>query len=776
MEASLLIRLIDQVTGPAGKVRDALKGVGDMAGEMKRGFNRAIRDGFSVENIETATRNAEAALSRARSRLIGAVGTGLALAAPLKMAGQFDQAMKGLEKVLDAPVDRLLALRRYALETSALIPIAARDVVELMAEAAQGGVPQEELEAFTTYVANAAVAFDMAGQEIGDRFAKLRNVYKLTQDGIEDLGDATNHLSNNMAAKAEQITDFANRAAGAAAIFELTATQTAAVGAAMIAAGIVPETAGRGFTAMATRILSGGKEVDGAFKSIGMNRRAFLQALEEDAPAALESLFNTLATHKNGMQALIDIVGRDFADDFAKFLGNPELLRAAFDLVADRASYAGSAVEEAAKQAAGAEKRWELLTNKLSRMAIVLGDQLLPAALEAADAIGGVLDKMAAFAAANPELTATAVQAVAALMALSVASRLAAWAFAGTRVGLLAVVRLLAMFDKSGRNVGTGWRALAVSGRLLWMVVSGLAWAAGGLVTVLAGITAPVWAVIAALAAAAFALWKYWDAISSFTSGFASVLLELSQPLAEVMSQIGEFGIKASELAGVDTSQLAAGFGLVFNAARRLVDVTAWVDTARAAIDEFGGWISGFFSRDTLTDDEKGAYYDAGRRMAERLVQGIKDHLSNMIKPVQDLFNFTMSIDWPEPPAWLSWLIEKGGGLVDGVSDTISGKDDPTAAAAGGGVRGWINNAWDDLFGSGKDVADQVISGAGVAGDKLGGAASERLNAGAAAAGNAFGNAAVAVISKARVNVGVGGGLSGAISAAKTAALHGGTE
>src|SRR5690606_30459116 len=134
-----LIRLVDQFTGPAQKVRGSLENIG--AGIKKFG------DGFQIENLEQATKNAEAKLTQARSKLLGAFGQALAIGAPVIKAAQFDQSMKGLEKVLnDLPVERVQQLRKFALDTSALIPVAAKDILELMSEAAQGGVPQEELE------------------------------------------------------------------------------------------------------------------------------------------------------------------------------------------------------------------------------------------------------------------------------------------------------------------------------------------------------------------------------------------------------------------------------------------------------------------------------------------------------------------------------------------------------------------------------------------------------------------------------------------------------
>ncbi len=779
MDVSLLIRLIDQVSAPAKKVGAALGDIGDRAGKVaqdfRSGFGQAIRQGFSVENIETATKNAEAALGRARGRLLGAFGQAMALGAPVFKSAQFDQSMRGLDKVLDVTVDRLQQLRRFALDTSALVPIAARDLVELMAEAAQGGVPEEELEAFSLYVANAAVAFDMAGAVIGERFAKLRNVYRLNQQGIEDLGDATNHLSNNMAAKASEITDFANRAAGAAGILKLTAVEMSAVGTAMIAAGIVPETAARGLNTLATRVVTGGKQVDAAFKTIGMSRKKFLAELEQDAPAAIQKLFETLAKSDQGIEALVGLVGRDFADDFAKFLGNPELLAKAFALVAEQSEYAGSAVDEAGKQAAGAVKKWELLQGKLARIAVIVGDQLLPSLLDAADRIGVFIDRLAEFAQANPELASGAVQAAAALMGLSIASRLLSYAVALVRVPLVGLIGTFLKFNEAGRNVAIGWRVLAGAGRMLagsFTLFGGLlGLVKGALVAVggaLAGITAPIWAVVAVIAAAGFALWKYWDRVSSFVSGFASVFSgAIGSAVSGAIGLIDSIIGKIAELLGIDAGRFAAFKAAVWNDIASAFDFSGLIDGAREVLSGFWSWLGSFFSAEQLTDSEKAEMYEAGRALAQSLIDGLLQYLtdgwaavegwvSGKVAWLRDKFTF----EWP------SWL---GGGAEDAEAGNRS------AAISNSAVSGTAGGS-DALAGmdniAAQAEADMKRGGAAVAdgGEQAG----QALVRGAQAIASAAQSAAEAIR---RAASGSGSaGLARGIERAASGALHDGVD
>ncbi len=782
MDASILIRLIDQASAPAKKIAGALGNVRGQAQEFKKGFSNAVREGFSVENIEQAQKNAEAALGRARGRLLGAFGMAMTLAAPVVKSAQFDQSMRGLDKVLDVTEGRLAQLRKFALDTSALIPVAASELVELMSEAAQGGVPEEDLEAFTRYVANAAVAFDMAGGAIGERFAKLRNVYKLNQEGIEDLGDATNHLSNNMAAKASELTDFANRAAGAAAIFKLTATQTTAFGAAMIASGIVPETAARGFTAMATRILTGSKKIDGAFKSVGMSRKEFLKALDADGPAAIMNLFETLSKSPKGMEALVEIVGRDFADDFAKLLGNPELVAQALQLVSDKSAYAGSATEEAAKQAEGAVKKWELLINKLARTATVLGDQLLPQALALADQLGVLIDRVAEFAAANPEMTGAIVKTVAALMALSIGARLIAFAFAAVRLPLIGLLGFFLKFNAAGRNVALGWRILSGSIRgvgqaagLAYRGVDGLVRRVGGLPNALRASVAAGWMIPLAF--------EFLDDLGRTPEERLEQIRRNQEAFRKVEQQVEESSFGRwwqsmkdgfNQSIGMEAGQVPAEVMLA-----RLnsgwADLEAWY--AQATID-VGKWADDLVAS---AASMAGEAFDVGLSGLSAGWTSLEAWITEKVEWLKNAFDFELKL--PSFPSLPSWLTGEGPADQAARERSLVISQQAAIANASASPRSGEPGAVDQML-AGMDrvasrAADDLTRG-GSAVEQGGQRAASALETGAASAAAMLKEAASAFSSAAArassARGGSGGSVAGAISEARTSALHGGTD
>lgn len=791
MDVSLLIRLIDQFSAPAQTIAGKLRVIGDTAKEMGSAFGQSIRQGFSVDNIDQATANAEQALAKARGRLLGAFGMAMTLGTPVVKSAQFDQSMRGLDKVLDVTVNRLQQLRKFALETSALVPIAANELVDLMSEAAQGGVPEKELETFSLYTSKAAVAFEMAGGAIGDRFAKLRNVYKLNQQGIEELGDATNHLSNKMAAKASELTDFTNRAAGGANMLKLTAVQATAMGAAMVSAGIVPETAARGFNTMATKISVGGKKAEEAFKTLGINRKKFLKELDQDAPKAMMKLFDAMNKSPKGMEALVDLVGMDFSDDFSKLVNNPDLIRQAFGYVADAENYAGSVTQEAAKQAEGAVKKWELLTNKLTRLSIVIGDMLLPIAVRAMEIMGELIDKAVEFAEANPELAASIVQVAAGMLALSIASRLLAFAIAAVRLPLIGLASTFLKFDESGRNIATGWRIIAGAGSMLGGAFGIVRAAAVGIVGALSGISAPVLAVGAALLAAGFSVWKYWDRISSFASGFASAFSGIWESVKSGAASAADWvADKLASFLNLPPGQVEA-FKAAFKAA---FDFSGLIDAARQKLADLWASISGFFSAEKLTDGQKAEMYNAGRALGESIINGIKEFVAKWIAPIQELFKFALEIEWPEPPDWLRWLMDKGGSLLNDSSDALSkggnavsnwwdgvtnwGNDisgqnaGPSQAPAND--NGWsFSSLWSDLTGAGKEAGDGLYAGSQRGADALsqgGMDAAAHIRQAGVDAGAAIRGAI------ASAGAGRGGGVAAAISGARTGAMHGGTD
>lgn len=121
--------------------------------------------------------------------------------------------------------------------------------------------------------------------------------------------------------------------------------------------------------------------------------------------------------------------------------------------------------------------------------------------------------------------------------------------------------------------------------------------------TAAAAISAPVWGtiavVVAAVAAAGFLLWKYWQRVSAVFRGFASGIWEAVKPAVEWM---------------------APAFEPILALANKIGEGFAW---AKGKIVEFFSWLGSFFQQEQLTEGQTAQYENLGRRIAQGLVNAI---------------------------------------------------------------------------------------------------------------------------------------------------------
>lgn len=371
----MVFKAVDKATAPIRKINKVTKG------------------------FQTGIKNAGAATAKAFA--VGAFAglvtlTGL-LTLGVNKAIAFESSMADVKKVVGDGFKSPEEFKKFGddiLAMSRVIPVAASGLAEISAEAAASGIALEDNLRFTEFAAKSAVAFDTTAGAIGESFAKIRNVYQLNQDGLEGMSNAVNHLSNNMAAKAPQIIDFINRAGGAAPLLGASAEQMAALGASLIAVGVVPETAARGMNALATRLEIGGKKITGAFKDIGLNYKTFKAGLKSDPGGSLKKLFDAIDKSPKGTAALKELVGQDFVDDFLKLAKRTDLLANSFDLLGDKAAMAGSVQAEYEARAATTANNMQLLRNNVDALGIAVGSRLLPPINDALKAINQFLAGM----------------------------------------------------------------------------------------------------------------------------------------------------------------------------------------------------------------------------------------------------------------------------------------------------------------------------------------------------------------------------------------------
>ena len=508
------------------------------------------------------------------------------------------------------------------------------------------------------------------------------------------------------------------------------------------------------------------KETSAVFKKLGAKS---FKDLVDQSGGMVEAFQRIREVVGDNDAALLSLVGG--ADGYNAVMGLTGAQNETFTSTWYDMRNGANAVNEAfRKQAAEVPAQLDMLKNQLSGVAITIGTVLLPAVLELIQEIRPLVDQVMAWMQANPELTRTIVMAAAGLLAFNVAARLTSFIVAGMRLPLLKLAGTFLKFDKSGKNVASGWRLITGAGKLLAGSFSLLGTLGGGLLSVLAGISAPVWAVAAAIAAAALFVWKYWDHISSFLSGFFGPLKNLmGEALDFVGGKIDWLLDKFTAITGIDTSGAK-------QAVRDFFDFSGIIDGAKELLDGAMNWLKSIFTQEKLTDEQKAGYENAGREIGQKLADGVKagaafiwEWLASWPKLIREKIGQIDLTGIFKKPKWLEGLL--GGGDDDDETPAAPANDNggpSTPPDIGPTIgqqptseeKGWFGRSWDRLTGAGDELEKSATRG-GKAVEDGGKAAGDAMLNAASAMNTAAGELRVAASSARQVS---GGGLSDAMS------------
>ena len=612
LESSLILSLIDRVSAPARQVS------------------------ATVSRLNAAAANNKRAIADMQGQMLGAVGAGYALYqglyAPIGAAVAFESAMADIAKVTDFNAEGLTAYGKElrSLSTSE-IPMAVTELAALSENAAAAGIAQKDLLEFTRLTAKAALAWGIGGAEAGQDLANIKTALGLTIAETERYADAINHLADNTASSAPSLISFSKEVAVQGEFFGFTKEQTLAFGSAMISSGSDANVAATSFRNMGRALTKGASSTtrqSNAFKKLGMSATKVAKAMQNDAVGTTMEVIEAIGQLPKEMQAaaISDLFG-DEARALIPLLGNTKALQEALGFVSDELAYTGSVGKEFETRAKTTEFAIQRFKNQFNDLGITIGNILLPPFNDLLALIGPLATKVAQFAEAHPELTRNVIAATAALIGFRVAAtglKLLGLVGKGGAIDLLrlGVLGLVEPSKRAGKALAamrtelgvisalsttgafTGLETFSARAKAIAKVVPGLNLAGpalGAIGTALAGITLPAAAGIVAVAAAGFTIWKYWDRISSYVGGFASVMLNELQPALDTVRPILDWFSPLGEVIG-----------------------NGW-HLAKQALSGIGGLIGGLFTQEQLTDEQKAAFAQSGADLANSMIQGVKD-------------------------------------------------------------------------------------------------------------------------------------------------------
>lgn len=384
----------------------------------------------ALERQEKFQSNA-AKRSELHGQMLGTVAMATTVAIPVKLAIDYETAMADVKKVTDFDAPGWAKFNEDLLKLSTRIPMSAKGLAEIAAAAGQAGIAEGEMLRFVEDAAVMAVAFDITAAEAGSAMTGLRTNFKLSQDGVIDLGDAVNQLANNMDATAGEIINFSTRAGRVGTQFGMTGEQVSALGAAMIAMKMPAEVASRATNSLFMKLGladTAGKDAEASFRKLGFSGKEMAQAFKKDAQGSLLIFLEAVKRSDDPIKHLKAILGEGFADEVAGLVGGLDEYKKALGLLGDPTARAGSMQAEYTARAATTANAIDLMKNAASRLGIILGSTALPGITAVANAAVTLLEPVASLAAAFPGVTTAVFAAGTALVALKLGALVGSYA------------------------------------------------------------------------------------------------------------------------------------------------------------------------------------------------------------------------------------------------------------------------------------------------------------------------------------------------------------
>lgn len=470
---------------------------------------------------------------------IAAVGTVAA-----KSSIEFESAFAGVRKTVDATEEEFAELSQGIRDMSKQMPAAATEIAAVAEAAGQLGIETPNILKFTEVMIGLGEATNLTAEQGATEFARFANIVGMSQQNFDRLGSSVVALGNNLATTEAEIVSMGMRLAGQGAQIKMTEAQIMALAAAMSSVGIEAEAGG---TAMSTTLKKmqnavslGGDALDRFAKVARMSADEFANAFKNDPMAALQAFIDGLAKSSaegENLTLILDdlsISGIRESDTLLRLAGANDVLRSAVE-ISTKAWEENTALQnEVAQRYATTKSKLSMLKNKVTDIAITLGDALVPAlmsVLQAADPIIGVIAAMAqSFANLEP----------------------------GTQKIILAVVAFVAALGPLLVIIG---KVVGAIGTILTTLpaVAGAFTAAGGVAGVfgsaVAALTGPIGiaiAAITALIAAGVAIYKNWDEIKAWASDLGEKISETWQSIKEKTTETWQ-GIKETIVSRIET-------------------------------------------------------------------------------------------------------------------------------------------------------------------------------------------------------------------------------
>lgn len=583
----------------------------------------------------------------------GAAAAGAAMGAPVlgavKSYMSFEDAMLGVAKQVEGARDDngVLTATYYemgdAIKAMAeRIPMATTDIAALVEGAARMGVQgKENLLSFAEVAANAATAFELPADAIGENLARISDLYKIPIQNVSQLGDAINFLDDNAKSKGSDIIDVLQRTAGIAASVGMSYKDAAALGSTFLTLGATAEVAGTATNAMVRELAIATqqpKRFQSGLKALGLEAEALQDGMATDSTGTILKVLEAInkLPKKAQIGVATELFGKEFGDDASKLAQNIGEYRRQLEL-ANSTEGDGSMQREADIRAAAMSAKMDMAKNRAFNLAATLGETLRPTLVNLVESFNSVISSVTGWVKANPALAGQIIRVVAGMAVLAAGGGAVALAMASL-LGPFAMVRYaMTLFGIKSLGAISAFKSLG--GAMLWV----------GKAVLFIGralMMNPIGLAVVAIAGAAFLIYRYWEPLKAFFLGlWTEIRAGFSGGLTGILGLITNFspiGMFYSAFAavmnyfGVELPTRFTGFGSM------LIDglvagITGKLGAVKEAITGAGESTIGWFKEKLGIHSPSRVFAELGGFTMAGLEQGLSGNQGGPLGAVTSL-------------------------------------------------------------------------------------------------------------------------------------------
>ena len=471
-------------------------------------------------------------------QIMQGVGMAGALAVPVKLAVDLENAQADLKKVADFSSKEMetgfyKAMRNFS-ENS---PLSQVELFQIAGAGAQAGIKTDELERYTKDAAKIKVAFDMNTEAAGNFLAKTRAQLNLDQNGVMEYANVINYLANNVAATAPEIADISSRVAGLGGMAGISKEGVAALGASLVSVGVPSEVAATGLKNISLGLMVGTsatKKQAAAFKSLGLDVEDVAKRMTKDGEGTLIDVFQRIKKLPKDVQAatLKELFGKESIQSASELAKHIDEVGTNIKNAHDKMKTSGSVDAEYNQRLKTMGNSFNTLKNRIVNMGVDLGSALGPSLVQVANSIGPLITKFSQLIQKHPQLTANILKAVAGFAAFKIGIGGLAKGFAPVFSGISKGMLIFDKFKAAGSFVGGFKTAFPVLTRVISLIKS------VGLAINSAFLSNPVGLIIVAIVAVIAILVVLYNKCSWFRNGVNAIFKAVANYIKQVWQGI----------------------------------------------------------------------------------------------------------------------------------------------------------------------------------------------------------------------------------------------